>query len=213
MEPVQRVFLSNNWMTITFVVALIFLVVLKTINPSKLKGYAFAIFNKGFVEVETEKSVPIFSFFKSILFLFSSLILSVAVFILMQKNIDIKTSNVILFLQIFISLTIYLLVKRLLEYSIGLLFEINNGLKYFIFSKYSSLYSASFAVFILVVMHTYSFLNTVGLLILLCLLTVLRFVVILINNKKLILSELFYFILYLCAFEIAPLFILFKWLF
>ncbi|NQV78269.1 MAG: DUF4271 domain-containing protein, partial [Lutibacter sp.] len=39
---------------------------------------------------------------------------------------------------------------------------------------------------------------------------ILRYVLILLNNKKLIFNNLFYFILYLCALEIAPLIIVLK---
>lgn len=213
MEPIQRVIMGNNWMTIVFIIALIFLVFLKAINPVRLKGAVFALFNKGFIEIEVEKNAPIFTFFKSLLFLFSSLIFSIVAFLLIKNYIETTHTDLLLFIQIFVFLTAYLLIKRMLEFSVGFLFGINNHLKYFIISKYSSLYSISFAMFILVLLHTYSSLHTLALLLLLIFAIGVRFVIVFINNKKLILSELFYFILYLCAFEIAPLFILFKWMF
>ncbi|MEN8766771.1 MAG: DUF4271 domain-containing protein [Polaribacter sp.] len=45
------------------------------------------------------------------------------------------------------------------------------------------------------------------------LLFILKVVLLFVNNKNLILSKLFYIILYICAFEIAPLFLLFKLIF
>ena len=52
------------------------------------------------------------------------------------------------------------------------------------------------------------FLNITAVLVLAFL--VLRYLLLILNNKKLILSGFFYFILYLCALEIAPLIIFLK---
>ena len=45
MEALQRVILSNNWITIIFLVSLAVLFFLKLFEAEKLKGYAASIFN------------------------------------------------------------------------------------------------------------------------------------------------------------------------
>jgi hypothetical protein len=68
----------------------------------------------------------------------------------------------------------------------------------------------SFAFFIAIILFFYTGLKVQFLAYFVIILFLIRIVFHLINNKKLILSKLFYFILYFCAFEIAPLFVLFK---
>ena len=60
MEALQRVILSNNWITIIFLVSLAVLFFLKLFEAEKLKGYAASIFNKGFIEIEAEDNSSFF---------------------------------------------------------------------------------------------------------------------------------------------------------
>ncbi len=107
----------------------------------------------------------------------------------------------------------YFSTKRLVEFLLSHLFKINEQLKFFLGSKSNYLNCVSFYVFIALVIVEYSPLNTLFLDYISVLFFSIRFVLHLISNKKLISSKLFYFILYLCSFEIAPPFILFKLLF
>jgi len=50
----------------------------------------------------------------------------------------------------------------------------------------------------------------IGTIILFGILVIFRYILLLINNKNLIFNNLFYFILYLCALEIAPIVLIFK---
>ena len=63
MEALQRDILSNNWITIIFLLSLAVLFFLKLFEATKLKGYAASIFNKGFIEIEAEDNPSLFSFF------------------------------------------------------------------------------------------------------------------------------------------------------
>ena len=63
MEALQRDILSNNWITIIFLVSLAVLFFLKLFEAEKLKGYIASIFNKGFIEIEAEDNPSLFSFF------------------------------------------------------------------------------------------------------------------------------------------------------
>ena len=66
MEALQRSVLSNNWITIIFLVSLAVLFFLKLFEAEKLKGYAASIFNKGFIEIEAEDNSSFFSFFHTV---------------------------------------------------------------------------------------------------------------------------------------------------
>ena len=98
----------------------------------------------------------------------------------------------------------------MLEFLIGKLFEIETKIRLFLFLKYSYLHTISITLFIVLIIYVYSYRNYAILWITLILLAFARAVLLFTNNKKLIASKLFYFILYICAFEIVPLFILIK---
>jgi len=87
-----------------------------------------------------------------------------------------------------------------------LLFELKQSISLFLISKRGFLYSISLGLLFLNIIYFYSFQNKYLLITGVGLLFLVRFLMILMINKNLIIKELFYFILYLCAFELAPLF-------
>jgi hypothetical protein len=107
----------------------------------------------------------------------------------------------------------YFLIKWAIEFVLSYLFVIQKQVYFFIISKTIYLYSTAFFLLISLVLVQYSQLNILFLIYFSVFVFSIRFLLHVIINKKLVFSELFYFILYLCAFEIAPLFILFKWMF
>jgi hypothetical protein len=213
MQAIERVAIMNNWITIVFVFALILVVLLKSLDAQKLKGYVFAVFNKGFVEVEAKEGTSFFTLFQNLLFLFTSTIVSLIVYFLLTIFSQQTATNYITFGVVFFSVFGYFLLRWFLEFLIGVLFLIRNVTKPFLFSKFSYLHSISFGFFILLILYHYTFSNPRFLVIGTVLIILIRLFFLLNNNKNLIISKLFYFILYLCAFELAPLFILYKLIF
>lgn len=183
---------------------------LKVIDSSKLKGYVFAIFNKGFVEKELEEEVSFFNTFYTLLFVFSTTVFSLIIALFVSQESEKFNESFSSFTLVLGAAFCYFLIKRLLEIVITRLFLIKNSVRFYLISKFSSLYSVSFLLFILYILIVFSRLNTSFLFYTAGFLFFVRFLFQVGNNKKLIFSKLFYFILYICAFEIAPLFILFK---
>lgn len=209
MYAIPREVISNNWMTVVFLFMWVLLFVLKKIDPEKLRGTISSVFNKGFIEIETQEEFSFFTVFQSVLFLFSTLVFSLFFSILISEYVENYKLEAAFFLKVFLGVFGYLLFKRLLEFLLATLFSIKKEVNYFLFSKYSYLYAVSFAGFLGLLIYSYSYSNSVFLALLLGVLLTVRFLVLFTNNKKLILNELFYFMLYLCAFEIAPLLVLF----
>ena len=184
--------------------------ILKEVDSKKLKGTFFAFFNKGFIEDEVEERAYFFKRFNIILFVFLLLLLSLLLSFLLE-NFSMNTEvDFLLFCKIFIVMGLYFILKWFLEFLISSVFLIRAETRFYLISKVTYLYAITFVLYIAVILVMYtplksSFLGyfTVGLF-------SIRFAYHVVNNKNLILSKLFYFILYLCAFEIAPLFILFK---
>lgn len=210
MQALEKIANNTNWISLVLVLLLGMIAVLKTIDSEKLKGYVFAIFNKGFIEDEVEGDTSFFSPFYSLLFLFSALVLALVISLIAAPN---KTGLPVSFSTFTVTFSIvfsYFVIKSLLEVALSSLFLIKKQLRFYIVSKFGYLYCISFVLLICFVVCQFGPLNVSGLLCITLLLFFIRFLFHVKNNKNLIFSELFYFILYLCAFEIAPLLTLFK---
>ncbi|CAA0151557.1 conserved membrane hypothetical protein [Tenacibaculum maritimum] len=206
MQAIEREILFDSWMTVLVVIAIIMLSLMKMFNPKKLAGYTFSFFTKGFMVKRAAENVSYFSFFHMLLVLFSSLVLSLFFYLQMplrRGNLyDFSIINT--FIISFISFRIF--TDILLSKILGVF----NEVRYFLLTKVGYLYALCLWLFPAIIIRLYAYENNTVLFVFFTLLVALRFVLILVNNKKLILSQLFYFILYLCTLEIAPLFILYK---
>jgi len=212
-QALEKIVINTNWISIILVFLFAIIAILKIIDGDKLKGYVFALFNKGFIQDEVEENTSFFSSFYSLLFIFSSVVLALVTSLLVaetNKNTSFSLSSFFLILGIIWS---YFTIKSLLEIGVISLFFIKKEVRFYVVSKFGYLYSISFFLIILFVLFRFGPLNfsffiaaTLGLFF-------LKFVFQVFNNKNLVFGKLFYFILYLCAFEIAPLLIMFKLVF
>ncbi|WP_158840092.1 DUF4271 domain-containing protein [Polaribacter sp. L3A8] len=213
MQALDRVVVDNSWITILLVCLLACVFLLRGISAVRLRGCASSLINSNFVETEIEENSSFFDPFKNIIFIFSVFVLSLLVYKIYVFYSPSALEGVYAFFKIFGVVFVYFTIKRLSELLLSFLFMIHKKLDFFLVSKSIYLYAISFLVLVAVVLEEYSQLNTLFLVYFSGVLFSVRFIFHGVRNKKLIFSELFYFILYLCAFEIAPLFILFKLLF
>ncbi|ARV15957.1 DUF4271 domain-containing protein [Polaribacter sp. SA4-12] len=213
MQALERTIIDTNWITILLVVLLACIFLLKGLSVLRLKGNAFSIISNSFIETEIEENYSFFNLFQSVIFVFSMLVLSLLMYTILLFYASSIEQGFYVFMKITGVVFSYFSIKWLLEFLFSHLFKIEKQVKFFLFSKSSYLYSVSFILLIGLVLVEYSQLNTRFLVYFSVLLFSIRFILLIVRNKKLVFSELFYFILYLCAFEIAPLFILFKLLF
>lgn len=220
LQATDRVLVSYNWIAIIFVFSLLVLFFLKLFNAEKMRGHSLSIFNKGFIEITSEEKESMFSLFHIGFIGFSFLSVSLTVYFFLVYYQSKPVFSLMEYSQIALYILIYIFGRNILEILLIQLLGIKQHLGYFFVSKRSYLYSISIGIFFLNLIYFYGFerikMVFPGIILLLSgiiLLFAIRFVLILINNKNLIVKELFYFILYLCAFEIAPLLILFKLIF
>ena len=213
MQALERTVIDINWITILLVLLFACVFLLKALNVNRLRGSVSSLINNSFIEAEIEENYSVFNLFKSVIFVFSMLVLSLFIYKIVLFYSTSIEQGFYTFFKVLSVVFSYFTIKWLLEYLFSLLFLINKGIKFFLVSKSSYLYSISFILLVGLVLVEYSQLNTRFLIYFSAVLFSVRFILHIASNKKLIFSELFYFILYLCAFEIAPLFILFKLLF
>lgn len=213
LQAIEKITVSNSWVTALLMLLLFGVVLLKTLDANRLKGSALSLFNIHFVESESEENLSFFDTFQMVIFLFTVIVLALLIFNLKIYYSPTSSASFASFLPIFLGLLAYFIVKRTLEFILFHLFQIEREVRFFIVSKINYLHTVSFLLYITVVLSEYAGLKRSFLCYFAALLFVVRFVIHLVSNKNLIFNKLFYFILYICAFEIAPLFLLFKMMF
>ena len=210
MQALDKISLGTNWILLVLVFLFVIIAILKIIDAEKLKGYVFALFNKGFIESEAEEDILFFSSFYNLLFVFSATVLALTVSLLASEINVAFSLTFSSFLSVLKLVFSYLIVKRFLELAFARLLLIKKQVRFFLVCKLSYLYSISFFLLVFYILFLFSPLNYFYFTVIILGLFTLRYLFLLTSNKKLVFSELFYFILYICAFEIAPLLTLFK---
>lgn len=208
MQATERIIVSQDWITGTIIVAFVLLFFMKVFKPSLLLGYAIAFFTSSFIEKRSEQNISYFSPFHTSLLLFSFITLSLAVYFVFSFEDTTKSfSN---FAVVLGFLILYYALKFSVDYIVATILGIEKRVRYFVFTKYGYLHTICLWLFPLIIIYQYKFTTILFLLIPLGLLLLFRLFLILQNNKKLIFNQLFYFILYFCTLEVAPLLILYK---
>ncbi|WP_418361247.1 DUF4271 domain-containing protein [Tenacibaculum todarodis] len=191
-----------------FLIGFILLFFMKLYKPSRFLGYSISFFTRGFIEKRAEEKPAIFSTFHVLIYSFCVLTLSLFIHTLIPET---QTQNNLISYIYLISFTfIYMIIRSLLDYSFSKLLNLSDYIRYFIFTKVGYLYTLSIWLFPILIIYNYGYKNNNFLWGSFLILLGIRFGLVFYNNKKLIIKHLFYFILYLCALEIAPLFIILK---
>lgn len=208
MEAINRTFLSNDLITITFLIGLVLVFLMKLYKPKVLLGYTLAFFKPGFIEDRADEDVSVFSIFYNLLFLFSVIIITATLFITISSHYFEKNYMNLIYLAL--SIFTYFIIKQSLTVFTLLLFDIKDELSYLLYAKNGYLYTSCLLLFPLLILNQYATKNNFIILFFVVLLLIFRVFLILRNNKNLIFNHIFYFILYFCALELAPLLILYK---
>ena len=213
MQALEKIITTKSWVTALIMLLFIGVVLLKALDTNRFKGSVFSLFNINFIESESEENRTFFDSFKVVIFMFTVIALSLLAYRFKMYRLSINVTSFLSYLPVFLSLLSYFLIKRTLEYLLFHLFLIKRDVRFFIVSKVNYLYTITFLLYLVIVLSEYIGFKQVYLFYFAALLFIVRFVIHLVANKKLIFNKLFYFILYICAVEIAPLFILFKMMF
>ena len=213
MQAIEKIDISTNWVTLIFLVLLFSVLLLKGFHRTKLKEYFFAFFNKGFIVSEIEERASLLNRFSVVLFFFTTGTFGLLTFFLMNYFSQEVFLEISLFWKTLLFFVGYLTVKRILEKLFVILFSIQTETVSFLTAKSIYTHTISLWTFPVLILFFYAALPNQILFGFILFLFVIKLALLFANNKNLILSKLFYIILYICAFEIAPPFLLFKLLF
>jgi hypothetical protein len=208
-----REIILNEWYTILIVFSLCILAFAKFTFSNRFNDYLWVIGNSKYLKIYAREQKFIDQF-DSLLFI--NLVISLSIFSIIgysvfEESIDFDLA---LFLKIFVGIGALILIKVLLERLIGSLFDIDELIDSYIFQKtnyknYVGLILLPINVILIFAINP----TTTVIYIILGLITLVNligFVTSFKSHQKTILNNFFYFILYLCALEIAPYIILYK---
>jgi hypothetical protein len=205
---------SKDWATVLFVLSFAIIAVTKSVFENRFGDFANLIFSNKYNKVYRDSS-HLKSGFTISLFLVQ--VISLAFFIQISLSYFGHASKTdwILYIQIFTFLTFFILSKYLIEKIIATSFNIEEFMEQFNLQKVT--YRTYIGLIILplnIILFYYdSFSRNIPLLIIatVLIINILTYLISIKNYQNIIFGKLFYFILYLCALEIAPYYFMYYW--
>lgn len=212
MNTELRTIASFDWMTIILLAALLIFTFGKYLYQSRFLSFVVLPFNNKYLFLYNKKG-KLLNWFHIFLTLFQ--LLNCSLFIFLAHNILKGTEQghePTIFLLILALMLLFLLVKIMLQLTKGFVFNTYKLVTELIYTKLSYFNHSAIVLFIANIVLIY-ILNDSKPVVFIAILLILIINGIglgnlLKNRQKLILGHVFYFILYLCALEIAPLVII-----
>ena len=209
----MRNFITYEWFTIFTLIGLFAIVAAKYLNTLRFNDFLYVVSNSKYLKIYT-KDQKFVDLFDSFLFVNLAISLSIFSYFTYTNFISPADFELITFLKLIFSVAAIIIIKTLLERLIGSLFVIDSLIDNYLFQK-TTFKNYSGIVFLganLLLLYTnlsativiISAISLVGLINLIGFLTSFK------NHQKLINPNFFYFLLYLCALEIAPYILLYK---
>lgn len=206
-ELIPRIVENKDWVTILFIIAFALLVITKTAFENRFRDFANLLINDKYLKIYKDSS-NLMSWFTILLFVIQLISMSFFLQLVLSYFGYTTKTNWVSFIQIFTFLSFFILSKFLVEKIIATSFNIEN------FAEQFNLFKVSYRTYIgllllpvNIIMYYTNIMNTyaiIGVMIMLLIINAVTYLVSLKNYQKLLLSKLFYFILYICALEIAP---------
>ena len=209
-----RITENKDWATVLFVLSFAIIAITKSVFENRFGDFANLIFSNKYTKVYRDSSHLRSGFTVALFFV---QVISLAFFIQISLSYfghALKT-DWLLYIQIFTFLVFFILSKYLIEKIIATSFNIEEFMEQFNLQKVT--YRTYIGLFILplnIILFYYdSISRNIPLLIIaiILIINILTYLVLIKNYQNLIFGKLFYFILYLCALEIAPYYFMYYW--
>lgn len=208
-----REVVSYDWFTVFLIIGLVVVTLSKMIYSSRFFDFLGLIGNSKYLKIYS-RDQKFIDTFDSLLFV--NLILSISVFGFIAYNFLFSevAFNLSLFLKLSFAIATVLLIKVLLERLLGSLFDIDYLIDAYLFQKTSFKNYTGIVLLPINALLLYTFnansvviFSIIGLIVLI---NIIGFTRSFKTYQKILISNIFYFILYICALEIGPYIILYK---
>jgi len=208
--------LNNDWITFIFLVILIILTIENFLFENRLLNTSSFFLKKKKMLFYFNKEKNIFlNLFQILFFIVQLLSISLILYFLNPfLGLKIGFTGFKLYIVVCIGVSLYFAFRLLTGIFLAFIFNIKPIHQKFSFEKISYFNNLILWILPLLILSSYAkqfddLIFKITIFVFLFLL-IIRYSLLLINNKKLIFNNLFYFILYLCALEIVPLVIILK---
>jgi len=208
MEPVQRVINNIDWITVIIFSSILCIVIAKNLFYNRFLNFMILPFNNKYIFMYNKKD-KLINWFNIFFTIFQ--LLNFSLFIYLASNILSNSQSdlhPVIFSIILGFLFLFLFGKILLQMGSGFVFNNNKIISEFIFKKLSYLNFSSIIMLAANIILSYVFKDSKIVvfiaIFLIGVVNVIGWITVIKNYQKLISSYFFYFILYLCALEIAP---------
>ena len=213
MQYLDRIYTSQDWITLLLLCCIIITTAVKIAYPLRFQEFLkLPLSNKYFFVYG--KNDPIYHLFNVLLFIPQAICVALLLYkVIAWQNPTMLLHTPFLFVKILGGVIGFVLAKIILEKTIGIIFNIENIIHQYVHQKlsYRNLMSVLFLIMLFIVAYVTPINKDIMLVF--CLITVVINAIALFysykTNGKLIITNFFYFILYLCALEISPYIILY----
>ena len=207
LELQPRIIENKDWATIVFVASFALVVIAKSTFESRFHDFVRIIVSDKYLKIYKE-STHLMSGFNVILFVVNIVSLSFFIQIAFHHFGYGSKTDWVLFVQIFTLLTVFILSKFLIEKIIAETFNIEEVIEEFNLQKVSYRTFIGLLLLPVTILLFYSDYSAnslyIGIIVSLLIINAITYLLSLKIYQNLIIAKLFYFILYLCALEIAP---------
>ncbi len=209
-----RIIENKDWATALFILSFVLIAMTKSIFENRFNEFSRLIISDKYLKVYKDSS-QMMSWFTVFLFIVQLISFSFFIHLTLYQFGYVLKSDWLVYVQIFTFLTVYILSKYLIEKIIATAFDIEEFAEQFNLQKVS--YRTYIGVFLLPIncfLFYYDAFQRVFLLVFISIVLIINlftYLVTLKNYQNILLSNLFYFILYLCALEIAPYYFMYYW--
>jgi len=215
LEATERILLTKDWITVVMLVILALFVIIKFYNGERFTKLFSLVYSKNYL-VRYQKQTPLlinsFHIYFSIIHI---LTFALTIFIGLKAFSSIaKEREFVFFLSILAGVFIFFVLRFFIGRLLAIIFDKEQDFEHVTYLKISYLSNFCLLMFPVLMLAIYAQYDSIPfslfVIIFSSILLLLFYVLIINNNQKVILRRLFYFILYLCALEIAPIILLYK---
>jgi len=209
-----RIIENKDWATALFILSFVLIAMTKSIFENRFNEFSRLIISDKYLKVYKDSS-QMMSWFTVFLFVVQLISFSFFIHMILYQFGNVLKTDWLVYTQIFTFLTVYILSKYLIEKIIAIAFDIEEFAEKYNLQKVS--YRTYIGIFLLPIncfLFYYDAFPRVFLLVFIFIVLIINlftYLVTLKNYQNILLGNLFYFILYLCALEIAPYYFMYYW--
>lgn len=210
----DRIIENKDWATFLFLLCFVVIAIVKTLFEVQFSEFLRLPFSKKYTSTYKDSS-NLYSAFTTSLFFIQLISFSFLIQIILSYFDYTTKDNWITFIQIFTTLFVAILIKFYIEKIVATIFDIEEFLEIFNLKKVTYRTYIGLIFLPIVILLYYNNFLSVGIistfLVIIGIGMVYFYFLSILAYQKLILSRMFYFILYLCTLEIGPYYLLYHW--